>query len=155
MIQDLINQKEYFYHCEISEEHLITGQQEAMMEATSQEEIKWIREPCCSPDDNDPEGWNDLRWYSKGSISFATKDFNEFIQHIKREIMLITKGNYILQHEDGKTYILYEHSHYWIKDIILTRLHIYIYRHAIIEQKDGFVEAIFQKESEVGEDGRD
>ena len=148
-----IEQKEYLYHCKITEEHLITGQQQAMMESSSREEMEWIRNPCCGPDDTEPEGWSDLRWYQRGSISFAEKDFDKFIERIKRTILQMTKGNHIFQHENGETYVLYEHPHYWIKDVILTRLNIYIYRHAIIEQKEGFVEAIFQeKESEVEHD---
>lgn len=146
-MEDLISQDEYFYHCEITEEHLITGRQEALMEAKNEEEMKWINEPICNPDEDDPEGWNDLRWYQKGKTSFAEKDFNDFIKRIKNYILQITKGKYILQHEDNKTYIIYENYHYWIKEKILTRLNVYIYRHAIIDQKEGFIEKILENES--------
>jgi hypothetical protein len=148
-MQGMIDQKEYFYHCEISEEHLITGCQEEMMKASNQEEMKWINNSNCGPDDEEPEGWSDLRWYAKGSTSFAEKDFDKFIEHVKRDVLLKTKGSHIIQHEGNKVYILYENCHWWIKEVILTRLHIYIYRHAIIEQKDGFVENLLKEVANV------
>lgn len=141
-MENLISQGEYFYHCEITQEHLITGRQVALMEANNKEEMKWINESICNPDDNEADGWNDLRWYEKGKTSFAEKNLDDFLNRIKSNILQVTHGKYILQHEDDDTYILYENNHYWIKENILTRLHIYIYRHGIIEQKEGFIENV-------------
>jgi len=144
-MQDLIEQKEYFYHCKIYEEHLVTGAQVAMMDASSEEEINWIKSSGGDPDCSEPEGWNDLRWHGKGSISFAEKDFDKFIERIKQNILIKTKGKHIIQHDNNKVYILYEDCHYWIKEVILTRLDIYIYRHAVIEQEDGFIENMMKE----------
>jgi len=141
-MEDLISQGEYYYHCEITEEHLITGRQEALMEAKNKEEMKWINECECNPEDYEPDGWNDLRWYKRGKTSFAEKNFDDFIKRIKNDILQTTKGKYIVQHEDNDVYILYENYHYKIKEFILTRLDVYIYRHAIIEQKEGFIEKV-------------
>ena len=144
-MEKLIEQQEYFYHCEITEEHLIDGRQEGAMEANNREEREWYLNPHFGPDDEEPEGWNTLRWYSHGKLSFADKDFDNFIKRIKREIRLKTKGKFIIQHEGNEAYILHENCHWLIKEVVLTRLHLYIYRHAIIEQKDGFVETLLQE----------
>ena len=147
MLIDLIEQKDYFYHCKIYYEYLIDGMQVEIFKAGSEDERKSIKEyaNCCDPDHEEPEGWSELRWHSRGSTSFADKDFEGLVKHIKREIELITKGEYILQHGYADTYIVYFKTPIYLDEPVLTRMKFYIYRHAIIDQKDDFVETLLKE----------
>ena len=138
---NMIHQNDYYYHCKITEEHLITGEQEEIMNASSEEERQLIKEGMYEED-----GWYELRWHKQGETSFADKEFDNFTKRIKEDIDKRTKGKYILHHDDENTYVLYENNHWLIKEKVLTRLHIYIYRHAIIDCDEDFIEKLLDSD---------
>lgn len=142
---DFIEQGEYFYHCEIFKHHLVTGVQELILKGSA-EDREYYQNVSFGPDDAESEDWSQLRWFKKESISFADKEPEQFFAHIKDVINRETRGEHILSHGDNwEVYVLYENNHWWLKEKILTRLEIYINRHAYIKQKDGFVEELLRK----------
>ncbi|ETT46225.1 hypothetical protein BSK66_31645 [Paenibacillus odorifer] len=108
--------QEPFYHGHIYHEALLTYEQH--LEKKHGENMR-----TADPDDN--TNWGALDWYKNGSMSFAEKEWSNFISHL-RDCFKVHCGMGFYLKEDCTQYFYHSGSVPGLKGTFLLRSHIYI-----------------------------
>ncbi|MFW5438895.1 hypothetical protein [Paenibacillus apiarius] len=124
MYSPRVNEKGYYYHVNIYQEALLTYEQQLKKEHGVN--------PCTS-DPEDSTNYHALDWCKNGSISFAEKDWNEFVIRLRgcfklhSGLMLQTEGDL------NRHYIYHIGTVIGLKGKYLIRSHFHITHSASFE----------------------
>lgn len=117
--------KGYYFHGNIYHDALLTYAQ--YLEKTSDEKVVY--------DPDDSTNYDALDWYKNGSISFAEKEWPDFIVRL-RNIIKLHCGMSLQKKEGDEQYIYHIGSVLGLKGTFLIRSHIFIQHSSIIEMDE-------------------